>query len=363
MKHTMKHKQLLLAILIFLVTLPAFSAAAANERLLSFDWYAADPLYPEAAADPFSSATKLHILSLQNGQPRTIRVEGTNTYDDVPIYNGDKYASETLYAQLKTGVNLGMFRFSLKNILQVEFGFQGALNTVFQGFGGADNLGFDGIFFMGANAKLFDTLAIRYGLKHYSGHYGDETLENVRNNSGNTASPIEYCRDNNLLLGISLPVTSNFRVYADASRPLLKSWLGPGVHIPSWVLKSTSGEPQYLVVSGREGITPVAYPESYKAWIVQTGAEISLPMSFGGLFLAADLKFHQDGQTGHLPGLYQEQNPWEQEYTIGGGIEFDQTGGERKARFEIYYHSGRFPLLNYFYQRSQYIAMGFGVSG
>ncbi len=319
-------------LLILLVSIPAFGSSSPLTGALTFDWYATDALFPEAIADPLSSATKLHVLSLIDGQPRTIRVEGSDTYDDVSIYNGDAYASEQLYAQLKTGVNLGLLRLSLKDYLEVEFAFQGALNAVFQGFGGADNLGFDGIFFIGTNARLFDLLSVRAGFKHYSGHYGDETLENVRVHSGYDATPIEYCRDNNLLLGISIPVTSTIRVYADASKPLGESWMHPAVHIPSWVIKETSGEPLYIAASGGEGLTPVAYPSNYKAWIIQTGAEFSLPVSFGGLFLAVDLKFHQDGQTNHMPGQYDEQNPWEQEYTVGGGIEFDQTGGDAESK-------------------------------
>ncbi len=356
----MRTKQLIWGILFFLITIPI--TATHSPRSLSFDLYAPAALFPEAVADPHSSASKLHVLSILEGQPRTIKVEGTNTYEDVSIYTGDKYSSETLYAQLKTGVNLGLFRLSYQDSVAVEFAFQGALNSVFQGFGGADMLGFDGSFFIGTNVKLFNILTARYGLQHYSGHYGDETLENVRDHSGSTATPIEYCRDNNILAGISLPVGNNLRLYADASKPIGDAWMNPAVHIPSWVIKETSGEPLYISVSNNEGIDPAALPASYKAWIIQTGAELTLPIGFGEIFLAGDLKLHQDGQTNHMPGQYAEDDPWEKEFTVGGGIAFYQAEGLGKARLEAYYHDGRFPLLNFFYQRTRYISIGFGFS-
>ncbi|MGH0052875.1 MAG: hypothetical protein ACQ5SW_05760 [Sphaerochaetaceae bacterium] len=359
----MKRIWFLCVILIALIALPVSATSSFFGGNLSFDWYAADSLFPESIADPMSSVTTLHVLNVLEGQPRTIRVEGADTYDDAPIYTGDKYADETLYLQVKTGVNLGLFRWSFQNYVQAEFTFQGALNSVFQGFGGADNLGFDGIFFVGTNVRFFDIVALRFGLRHYSGHYGDETLENMQTASSSTATPIEYCRDNNLLAGISVFLGPFVRIYADVSKPLGKSWMHPAVHIPSWVLKETSGQPLYLSVSEGEGITAVAYPSNYKAWIIQTGAELKVALPGGALFLASDVKLHQDGQTKHMPGQYSEQNPWEQEYTVGGGLEFDQTNGDRKARIEVYYHSGRFPLLNFFYQRTSYVSVVFGISG
>ncbi len=358
----MNKKHLLWGILFLLIAITAPGAASPSMRSLSFDLYAADALFPEARADPHSSGSKLHVLSVLEGQPRSIKVEGANTYDDVAIYNGDAYASETLYAQLKTGLNLGLLRLSYKDSIAAEFAFQGSLNSVFQGFGGADMLGFDGAFFIGTNVELFNMLIVRYGFQHYSGHYGDETLENVRDHSGSTATPVEYCRDNNILAGVSLPMGNNLRIYADASKPLGESWMHPAVHIPSWVIIETSGEPLYIAASNGEGIDPDALPASYNAWTIQTGAELTVPLRFGEVFLAGDLKLHQDGQTKHMPGQYDEDNPWEKEFSVGGGVAFYQSGGLGKAQIEVYYHDGRFPLFNYFYQRTKYISVGFGFS-
>jgi hypothetical protein len=358
----MNGKQIVWGILLVLAAFAAFGESSSSDEMLSFDLYASDVLFPEAIADPHSSAGKLHVISVLEGQPRTIRVFGTNTYDDVPIYNGDAYASENLYGQVKTGVNLGLFRLRIKNIIAAELTFQGGLNAVFQGFGGADMLGFDGVFFFGVNTELFNTIAFRYGYQHYSGHYGDETLKNVIEHSGSTAEPVEYCKDNNILAGLSLPIGRKLRFYADVSKPLREAWLNPSIHIPAWVIKATSGEPLYIAVANNEGVEPEERPASYNAWIIHSGAEITLPSSFGELFFAGDVKIHQDGQTKHMPGQYAESNPWESEFTIGGGIAFYQNGGNGKARIEAFYHEGRFPLLNFFYQRTQYISVGIAFS-
>ncbi len=211
----MNCKHLIWGILLLLIAGMTFGESASSDSLISFDLYAPDVLYPVAIAAPHSSASKLHILSVLEGQPRTIRVFGENTYEDVSIYNGDAYVSESLYAQLMTGIEIGLFRLGIKNLITAELTFQGGLNVVFQGFGGANMLGFDGIFFFGAHAELLNALTVRYGLQHYSGHYGDETLENVRKHSGSTAAPIEYCKDNNILVGVSLPVGRSFRLYSE----------------------------------------------------------------------------------------------------------------------------------------------------
>jgi hypothetical protein len=355
----MKRKVVFLLVFVFMVS-PCFASHNTLEDNLSFDWYAAEPLFPSSALNPFSSTSTLNILKLIEGQPRSILYPDNGEYTAVPFYSGTSYSDETLYAQLKTGVSIGLLRLSFFNIVESEIGFQGALNSVFQGFGGAKNLGFDGIFFFGLNVRFFNTVTLRTGYQHYSGHYGDETLLNI---AGQTKDPVDYVRDNDILFGVSIQPVSFLRIYADVNLPLTKTWMAPAIHIPFWVLKPSSGESLLEVESGKEGIAVTEFADSYKAWIIDFGMEVRFPIrNLGSLLLGADAVAHQDGQTLHQVGGYDEDNPWEFEYTLGAGLEFDQSIGLGSARLMLSYHDGRFPLLNFFYQRTKYFSVGFSIS-
>lgn len=352
-------KRTLTCILLAMVLL----ASVAAEPV--FSWYQSHPLYRDPVINSFSSTSTLNIISLLEGQPRTVRFAktGTDTYEDVKIYGNDtKFADETMYLQLRTGISAGFFRFAPFDWLQAELTFQGGLNAVFQGFGGADNLGYDGIFFFGANMRLFNMVSLRAGLKHYSGHYGDETLLNLTIPSG--WNPIEYTRDNNLAVGLSVEPTPNIKVYAEVSKPMEKTWMHPAIHIPGWVIKNVpSGGSLHDIEAGNEGIPTTTFADDYNAWIGNAGTELRLNFGrTGSLLLAFDVMAHQDGQTKHEVGGYDAENSWEFEYTVGLGVEFRDPESEGKAGVMVAYHDSRFPLLNYFYQRSRYVSVGLVIS-
>ena len=356
-------KRSLITLILLVSLLPIFgSSYDFFHHRLSFTWFTQESLYPESTISPFSATSTLNMISLTEGQPRSIRYTDpdSGTYEDIPFLEGDKYADETMYLQLKTGINIGFFRLSLPSYIETEMAFQGALNTVFQGFGGADTVGFDGAFFFGFNTRWFDRINIRAGFQHYSGHYGDETLLKIGDQSG---SPVEYVRDNNLLIGISVNPASFVRLYVEASSPMENTWMKPSIHIPLWVIKRTNGQPLHIVESEHDGVSTTDFADAYRAWILNGGVELSAPIpTIGAAFLALDVLAHQDGQTLHMPGGYDSENPWEFEYTIGAGIEFSDVIGQANARILVTYHDGRFPLLNFHYLRSRYFGLGFFVS-
>ena len=313
---------------------------------------------PRISCEPLLGAVRVE----DEGQPRFIRYAQQNdgTYHDVDLYDSPtKYADEKMYLHLKTGVNIGALRFGYKSA-EVEFGLQAAINSIFQGFGGAGNLGFDGIYFIGMQSRLFEMVSLRVGLKHYSGHYGDEALEKQRSAPG---KPIEYVRDNNLHFGLSATPIAPLRIYAEANLPMSNTWMHPAVHIPWHIIKRTSGKPLHQEEAGREKIATTDFADSFRAWIINTGVEYTFGIPFVGAgFAAFDLVLHQDGQTKHQPGLYDAKNPWELEYTIAAGVQLldMQTGGKGMLHFS--YHDGRFPPLNYFYQRTSYLSFGFAFN-
>ncbi|NCB01324.1 MAG: hypothetical protein EOM67_04050 [Spirochaetia bacterium] len=344
-----------------------FSLSAKEDSFASFQWFNSKSLYRQSPTDVFNPSSTLEIMMIQSGQPRTVRVSPVGSapdreYEDIPIFDGNKYIDETLYARLKTGVDVGLLRVGLfHNDAQLELAFSGALNTIFQGFGGADNLGFDGIFFFGPQLRLFDRVSLKFGLQHYSGHYGDETIENYYHANGEVLrQSVNFTRDNNLFFGIDVEPIKNLFFHVEATRPQLETWMSPSVHIPSWVIKPSNGLPLNPQEAGSENVPPptTPYPDSYKAWTVQAGLSYDFYITKNlGLGVSGDVKMHQDGKTLHQVNGYSDANPWELEYTVGGGIILKDEKSNHKTRINFTYHDGRLPLLNYFYQRTSYISI------
>jgi hypothetical protein len=356
-----------------LLMLSVFLLGMAQVWAFSFQWAPLDPLFREPLADPFACSTSFRSLSVldEDSIPDSVLVsnESTNSYESITYDD----ASQRDYWQMKSAVNVGLLRASFGPV-EMEGYIQGGLNTVFQKSGSVNALGFDGIYGAGATIKLFKVLAIQAGFHHFSGHWGDEIIGDLLENNPSldlysstaTYHLEEYTRGNSWIAGASLEPVSWGRLYFFAELPMERSWIRPGIHVPADTLKpGNSDTSQFENITGQEGLTGLTpYDSSYKAWRLQVGLDFHVPVStIGSLFLAGDVQAHQDGMTLHQVGGYDPSNPWEYEYTVGGGFAFNQSFMERTFRFECYYHDGRFPLLNYFFQRSKYLVMGIVISG
>lgn len=339
----------------------------------AFEWSPVDPLFREPLADSFACSTSFRLLGVldRTSVPDTVLVVNSDTKKYEQFAYDDK--SLRMYWQMKSAVNFGVLRFS-SGPVQAEGYIQGGLNTVFQKEGSIECLGFDGLYGAGATVKLFDTLVVQAGFHHFSGHWGDEILEKLlqRHPSVDIYNPTtkyhlaEYTRGNSWLAGVSLEPVTWGRMYFFAELPMKRAWIRPGIHVPSTTLKPGSEDKnQFEHITGQEGLENLTPPgSSYKAWRLQGGMEVRYPvLDVGSLFFVGEVQAHQDGQTLHQVGGYSPDNPWEFEITVGGGFEFNQTALGRKMRLECYYHDGRFPLLNYFFQRSKYVVLGIAISG
>lgn len=362
----MKFNKRLIILIAFicLCVVPLFSA-------FSFKLAPVNPLFREFLSDPFSNSTSFRLLQVQKeeGVPRGILavVKGENEYKEIPFEVRDFEGNNRFY-QLKSAANVGLVRLEL-GFFQVEGYLNGGINTIFQNFGATDTLGFDGFYGAGASIRLFDKVALQAGFHHFSGHWGDETITNMIELNPITLDDIhlvEYTRGDSWLASISVEPVEQFRIYGSVELPKTFAWIRPGAHVPFHTIKpGSTDDSQHEHITGQEEVnTTITYPESYKAWRIQIGSEIRLPIySLGSLFLATDFQFHQDGKTNHQVNGYNESTPWEMTFTAGGGFEFNRGILDRKFRLEIYYHDGRFPLLNYFYKKSQYVVFGLAISG
>ncbi|MDD2296758.1 MAG: hypothetical protein PHR10_08220 [Sphaerochaetaceae bacterium] len=349
---------ILLITLFFICTGPLFSA-------VKFSLAPINTLFREFASDPFAPITSFRIFSVKNteGIPSGVLVAEDNEYKEMPFAEETNGEHNTFY-HFKTGANIGLLRIEL-GFFQIESYIHGGLNTVFECHGATDTLGFDGQYGAGVTIRLWDKFAMRGGLHHFSGHWGDEILTRIDGDIRNIRL-LEYTRDNSWLASLSYEPNEKFRYYTSVELPQSSAWIRPGAHVPFHTTTPNSPDKnQHDHITGQENVnTTITYPQSYKALRIQAGTELRLPLfSLGSLFLATDIQLHQDGKTKHQVNSYDINNPWEVTCTIGGGLEFNRGLFNRKFRLEVYYHDGRFPLLNYFYKRSRYVTLGLSVSG
>jgi len=363
------------------------------------------PLHGVYVADPWSAFSRFQNIQVQGSGPSTIRAsvirddaadisdypnatdaisDYTCVYQDIPFQDP---GSDHLYFGMKIGFNLGLGRLTWVGTdqfprLAVEFSLQGALNLVFNATGGTDMLGSDGIYFIGANASIGDTVSLRIGTHHFSGHYGDEILERLftygdnhalfnpqtPDAKGHIVSLLNYVRQDTLIFGISYQPTPWLRVYAEADIPpaTIKT-IRPWVHVPQSTLDQNSGAELEDRIGSNEGNLGGRQPgdeygDGYRALRLQSGIEIRIPNRYlGDLTLALDLQFHQDGQTLHQVGSYDPRNPWDIEYNLVASQQIGQDVDGIAFSLEYIYHSGRFPLKNFFNVPCEYHSIGLGL--
>ncbi len=305
-------------------------------------------------------------------------------YQDIPFQDA---GSDYLYYGMKIGFNLGLSSTDLDRNRQfptiaVEFSLQGSLNLVFQCDWGTDMLGSDGTYYHWGQCfdRRYDQLENRYPSFLWALR-GDEILErrfNLWNQlqlinpetpqaPGHIVSLLNYVRQDTLIFGVSFQPATWLRLYAEADIPpaTIKT-IRPWVHVPQATLDQNTKSELEDRIGSNEGnadgrISGDEYGAAYRALRLQTGIEFTIPNRYLGDFtLALDIQFHQDGQTLHQVGSYSPANPWDIEYNI---VASQQIGSDLNGiafSLENMYHSGRFPLKNFFNVPCEYHSFGLG---
>jgi hypothetical protein len=252
----------------------------------------------------------------------------------------------------------------------------GGLNTVFGAYGGVDVLGFDGQYGAGVTMQLFRQLTFRFGFHHFSGHWGDEILKDFmeRNDEDSYDGITEYTRNNSYLFDVSYQPVRYVKFLVEAELPMHVGWIRPAAHVPADAIKNTSeespdyGKPLSGYIYGQEFGSEFernndSYPSSYKAWRIGLGVEFEVPIPTVGLsYLATDLQLHQDGKINLDTLEYESDRPWDMEFTVALGLSLEEVANLPDFTIELAYHDGRFPLLNFFFQRSRYLSLGLVVT-
>ena len=370
-------------ILVFVVVLACvLSSLSATYEFgttgLSFTWAPIDPLFKESRAYQYNNNVAFRYLMA----PADTKYLATDILVADGTANGEQGGYKRLsfkdpntgnnaYWNLKAAINTGLFRFSWHNYLQLELYLHGGLNTIFGAYGGVDVLGFDGFYGAGASLSVFDIVTLRFGFHHFSGHWGDETMNDfyskAETNHYTYSGLTEYTRNNSWLFDISVEPVSWFRVLAEVELPQHVGWIRPAAHVPADTVKNTSEEspdadkPLSDYIYSQEGLVNSndEYPSSYKAWRIGVGAEFEIPIPTVGLaYLALDMQFHQDGKINLETLQYEKDRPWDFEYTIALGMSLQEDERMPEVTIEVAWHDGRFPLLNFFFQESRYFSAG-----
>jgi len=358
---------------------------------IGFTGLADNPLFREPSSDPYSFTSQLGIIRPADALSSPMEImacvsdpeTGKSSYVSLPIRSNA--VSDPEYLNMKAGTSLGLLRTDL-GFVKAELSLAGYINTVFEGFGGTDCLGLDGSCFLGFAIQGLDCLTLRFGLHHFSGHYGDEILEtyystnsavfepfmstiDVNGKTMNLSGPVQYVRDNSYLMSLSCDGPLGLRAYAQAELPRRESWIRPFAHVPSGYTNPSTHTDLIDRIGGSEAISAdqkadenaLKTGSSYRGWRLNGGLEWSVLLKDMTLLAGLDLQAHQDGQTAHQIGSYDPSRQWETELTATIAIMLKSALGARSLGLWASYHDGRFPLLNFFYQRTQCLSIGLRV--
>lgn len=401
-------KQFFKFFFILFLLLLSFSSIFASD--FTFKIVDTNPLYESYKADQWNFDTRAQYINLLE-QDYIYQVLVCTRYEEgreAYYHNYDKVGSDPsmgrenfvmeeakfreqseavkkLY-RVKTGFSFSVLRLSYKDVFAVEACVQGALNLVFDAEAGTDCLGFDGIYFYGMNASLFNGLiSMRIGRHHYSGHYGDEIEESFmlkrdelgrvyadrflmdRSKGGYISRFIQYVRQDSLVIGLSACPTSWLRVYAEADVLTPKMHrVRPWLLVPEEIMEDDGDKTLEQGIGYSEGVydsreesRKYPYSNKYKAMSFNLGVEVTIPVkNFGSAILALDVKLNQEGQTAYQIGAYSENNPWDIDYNVLVGFNI----AESNLTAEFIYHNGRLPLMNFFWKHCSYWSLGFSVT-
>lgn len=366
---------------------------------LSFEIVDQTPIFREPIADPYAYNTHVYVVATPKDNSmfkiRTLVADKDNNYKYVDLPYNDNGTNFLVNMKLSGSANALHFTYENSKLPKMEFevNFAGSINTLFVIGGGSDTLDFDGSFFVGGAAKIADKYSLKFGMHHFSAHWGDELLEKFydKYKAGavkDSGTPIytdpetsteyyykgmiEYVRDNSWLIGVSADLSKGFRVYSELEIPQNPSWLRPFIHCPSNyqnpVKDDKTGAYRTAHVEGCDNDEQIknelAIKEKsgYAALRVHGGVEWRMNTGFGNLVLAADIQAHQDGKTLHQIDSFKKSNPWEFEYTMGASAEFAKVlKGEHSFSLDLFLHHGRTPATQFFYRSGSFVYFGLGI--
>ena len=328
-----------------------------------------EPYFNPYTLDPYGfngARLKAFYMTGSNHLGNNMMIEDFN----VPVGDPDHYRiveyrdfndKFRLMLNLRTGFGASVLRMGWPEYFMVDFAVHGSLNTVFATTGGADNLGFDGSFFVGGEMRIMDMFTLHAGIRHFSGHVGDEIENDIMNDIGHLNwEPVSYTRDNMLEIGLGYDGCRYFDIWASFIMPLPGMWWSPYFSQPDWI-HTTGGNPQYTPDRNpAQWAVRGAYGDGYGGYIIQLDANVRYPfLGRYEVYASGELKLHQDGMTNHTLTPDDDTARWEPEFSAAIGFSFVNAVENLDLTIELGYHNGRFPLLNFFWKRIESFSLSF----
>lgn len=314
-----------------------------------FSQFASDTLSPKLRLGAFyqTSTSRAENAIMFN----TLDAEGKPTEVYYAFTGGEGFRNNS-FIHLQAGGGVSALRMGWKGAFEASLSLEARISTVFFLTGGTDMLGVDGSYFVGAEASILDRIRLRGGIRHYSGHIGDEVLKDVLDSHrSENLSISEYVLDAyEASIGYSDDAFPYIRAALGITVPQKKSYMVPVSHRPDWIISGsqTTAEryPAEYAVRGD-------YGPGYNALIVFGEAALSYPFFRNSIDLVYDFAVHQDGMTNHTLTPDDDTDKWEWEHRISLVLKRVSDSGHGIS-VELFYHMGRFPLLNYYWKRSDY---------
>lgn len=347
-------KTILVLLLFFIVLSSASAALDYRLDLLSFDG-----LYKEYLADRDRASLDFQYANVYSGYPEYFyqnrnKFEWTNPNPlKLVPFIGIYHIGESLSVMRNT------FSFdSFISPISFDFTFSGAIIGAMEGEI-ADNIGYDGVFFYGANARIADMVSFRVGYSHHCSHYGDGSFR-MMSPAGNSIPDdfdqwFKYYRSESVIVGLSVEPFDFLRVYGEINFNQKSTYVMPYQFSPTW--------------AAHGGSAAQGTPDSYGAKILNFGLELKYPFfkDLGNTKLSYHVRALEEGKivykteelaaNGKTEAYYDANRPWEFEHTINIAQELNEM-----VSLDITWHMGRFILNSYFATRSSYVSIGARLS-
>ena len=346
-------------IIIFLLAIVFCASLSA----FSFSFAPVSSFYENLNSSLFNPGTYLKISYNLKADPQEDLIRA-DEHNDVP---GEYYLDFKDYKQkddllilLQGGGGISGFNFAWDGYFEIQGRFEAYIKTVLFFLNGNDCIGFDGSYFGGFEMKILDSVIIRGGARHFSGHIGDEVLHDMfkRHSDCVYTELSQYVRDNyELSVGYCSEAFPYVKGAVAFMMPQKKSYMDPFVHRPDDIVSGgkTNAErnPEAYAIRGD-------YGKDYHAITLAGELTFAFPFAGNSAYLSLEGKLHQDGWTNHTLDPSDDTKNWEYEYDATLGIE-RRNKNNRSITFEVTWHSGRFPLLNFYWKRVNSFTVGFTV--
>ena len=162
------------------------------------DFVSFKPLHKEYFADRGRPEFSINYLTYYEGYPdRVLQDVYTRHETDANLvkvweFEGNHFKPKDSMIQVKLGETMALARNTISfdswlSPIAFDFSMQGLLQSFYLG-GFDDNVGYDGIYFFGANIRIADVVSMRIGRQHYCSHYGDAIIKSIKDNDRSYAS-------------------------------------------------------------------------------------------------------------------------------------------------------------------------------